>query len=314
MGVARAQAQISQPTAISRYRVVHGWPVVPEGRVLGSVAGCAVDSHDDVFVFHRNDRTWPDSDELSTTPIALPTVTLFDGRSGEVLAEWGENQFAMPHGLSVDANDNVWVTDVALQQVFKFSHDGKLLLTVGERGVAGNDATHFNRPTKVAVAADGSFFVSDGYRNTRVVKFSPQGKFLFQWGTPGTGPSQFNLPHCIAMDSAERIDVCDRTNGRVQIFDPTGKYLTEWKGEAIGRPYDATVARNGSVFMASNGPMHHSWVVVLRQDGTVLEKVGRWGNYDGQFEEAHCVAVAKDGSLYVGDIIGGRIQKFVPER
>ncbi len=253
------------------------------------------------------------------SPIALPTVTLFDGRTGNIIAEWGENRFAMPHGLSVDAMDNVWVTDVALQQVFKLSHEGKLLLTIGEPGIAGSDSSHFNRPTKVAIAADGSFFVSDGYRNTRVAKFSPAGKFLSQWGTPGAGPGQFNLPHCIVTDKSGRVYVCDRTNNRVQIFDPSGKYVTQWKGDAIGRPFDATVASDGTVFIASNyypagRPERHSWVTVLRQDGTVSAKVGRWGNYDGQFQEAHCIAAGKDGSLYVGDIIGERIQKFVRDR
>ncbi len=194
----------AQVAGDSEYQVVHGWPVLPEGRVLGSVAGCAVDSQDNVFVFHRNARTWPSSSELSTDPIALPTVTVFDGRTGHVLQEWGENRFAMPHGLSVDRGDNVWLTDVALQQIFKFSHDGKLLLTLGERGVAGSYATHFNPPTEVAVAADGSFFVSDGYRNTRVMKFSPTGQLLFQWGTKGNGPGQFDLPHSVTLNDRGR--------------------------------------------------------------------------------------------------------------
>jgi peptidylamidoglycolate lyase len=316
LAVAGAPTQHAQPTSSSRYHVVHGWPVLPEGRVLGSVAGCAVDSHDNVFVFHRNDRTWPDSDELVTTPIARPTITVFDGRTGRVLADWGENRFAMPHGLSVDRNDNVWVTDVALQQVFKFSHDGQLLLTVGERGMAGNDATHFNQPTEVAVAADGSFYVSDGYRNTRVMKFSPTGAFLFQWGTKGSGPGEFDLPHGAAVDRTGRVYVSDRTNSRVQIFDPSGHYIGEWKGKDIGRPYDVALASNGTAFIADGGdqpqkPPDRSGVAVVRPDGSVIERFGRWGNYDGQFEMAHCVAVAKDGSVYVGDITGGRVQKFV---
>lgn len=311
-----APAQVFQPMPSAGYDVVHGWPVLPEGRVLGSVAGCAVDSHDNVFVFHRNDRTWPASDELLTTPIALPTVTLFDGRTGKVLAEWGENRFAMPHGLSVDRDDNVWLTDVALQQIFKFSHDGKPLLTVGERGIPGNDAVHFNRPTEVAVAGDGSFFVSDGYRNTRVMKFSPEGTLLFQWGTKGAVPGQFDLPHGVTLDRTGRVYVSDRSNARVQIFDASGKYIREWKGKDIGRPYDVAIAPDGTVFIADGGdqpdmPPDRSAAVVVHPDGSVIERFGRWGNYDGQFQMAHCVAVGKDGSVYVGDITGGRVQKFV---
>lgn len=308
--------QHAQTAADSRYHVVHGWPVLPEGRDLGAVAGVGIDSHENVIVFHRNERTWPDSDELLTKPIGLPTVTIFDGRTGRVMAEWGENRFAMPHGLTVDRNDNVWLTDVALQQVYKFSHDGQLLLTLGERGVAGNDATHFNRVTDVAVAADGSFFVSDGYRNSRVVKFSPTGAFLLQWGTKGSGPGQFEVPHGIAVDQKGQVYVADRENDRVQIFDGSGHFISEWKGQHIGRPYDLRFASDGTVFIADGGtqpegPPYRSGVAVLRPDGSVIERFGRWGNYDGQFEMAHAVAVARDGSVYIADITGKRVQKFV---
>jgi peptidylamidoglycolate lyase len=121
---------------------------------------------------------------------------------GKSNCRWPENLFAMPHGLTIDAHDNVWLTDVALQQVYKFSPEGQLLLTLGERGVAGADLAHFNRPTAVAVAGDGSPYVSDGYNNSRVMKFSADGKFLFQWGTKGSGPGQFDLPHWVAIACA----------------------------------------------------------------------------------------------------------------
>ena len=312
VGASSAEAPLRAPAP--GYHVVHGWPVLPEGRILGSVSGCAVDSHDDVLVFHRNERIWPDSDVLSVVPITQPTVTLFDGRTGRVVADWGANFFAMPHGLSVDRNDNLWLTDVALQQVFKFSHDGKPLLTIGERAIAGDDMRHFNRPTEVAVAADGSFYISDGYINTRVMKFSPNGTFLLQWGTKGVGPGQFDLPHGVALDEVGRVYVSDRGNARVQIFDPTGKYIGEWKGKDIGRPYDVAIAADGTVVIADGGdeaPPDRSGVVLLRRDGSVRQRFGRWGNYDGQFEVAHCVAVSRSGAVYVGDMTGGRIQKFV---
>ena len=215
------------------YHVVHGWPILPEGETLGAVAGVAVDSHQRVFVFHRSGRTWPDSDELDPTPIPRPTITVFDGRSGAVLARWGSGLFAMPHGLTIDEHDNVWLTDAALQQIYKFSNDGHLLLARGERGVAGSDPDHFDRPTAVAVAHDGSFYVSDGYRNTRVMKFSSTGDFLFQWGTKGTGPAQFDLPHWVALDGAGNVYVADRENARVQIFNSSGAYLTQWKSPIL---------------------------------------------------------------------------------
>lgn len=301
------------------YHVVHGWPQLPPGRDLGGVAGVGVDAHGDVFVFHRNDRVWPASDVLSTKLIALPTVTVFDGRTGKILSEWGANTFAMPHGLTVDARGHVWLTDVALQQVYEYSHDGHLLMTRGTRGVAGDDSTHFNRPTKVAVARDGSFYVSDGYRNTRIMKFSPTGKFLFQWGTPGDKPGQFNLPHCVRLDRHSRVYVCDRSNARVQVFDAQGHFLAQWKGAGIGRPYDLAIAPDGDVIIADGGdqpnaPPDRSGVALVGPDGKVVDRFGRWGNYDGEFEMAHDIAVGPDGAVYVGDITGRRIQKLVPDK
>lgn len=307
----------ARETAWVGYHVVHGWPQLPKGRDLGAVSGVGVDSHGNVFVFHRNDRTWPASNILSTQPIVLPTVTVFDGRTGRIISEWGSNTFAMPHGLTVDAHDNIWLTDVALQQVYEYSHDGRLLMTLGVRGVAGNDSTHFNRPTEVAVAPDGSFYVSDGYRNTRVMKFSRTGRFLFQWGTPGRGPGQFDLPHSVTLDRQGRVYVSDRSNGRVQIFDGTGHFLAQWKNAEIGRPYDLAIAPDGSAFVADGGdqpksPPDRSGVAVVSPVGTVLGRLGRWGNQDGEFEMAHDIAIGPGGALYVGDITGRRIQKFLP--
>ena len=156
----------------------------PRERVIGK---------DNAFFLERGGRKWPDSDVLDQTPIAGPTVFRFEGRTGRLLGIWGRNAFALPHGLTVDLKDNIWVTDVAWHQVFKFSHDGRLLLTLGERGKPGDDSSHFNRPTEVAVAPDESFYVSDGYGNSRVLKFAADGTFLFQWGTKGKEPGQLDV-------------------------------------------------------------------------------------------------------------------------
>lgn len=297
----------------SSYSVVHGWPILPAGSVLGSVSGVDVDRNNRVHVFHRSGRLWPHSDVLDTTPIAQPTVTIFDGDTGHVVRRWGANRFAMPHGLTVDAHGNTFVTDVALQQVLKFAPDGTLLVALGERGVAGNDSKHFNRPTAVAVLDDGSFFVSDGYRNTRVLKFSASGQFQFQWGSKGSAPGQFDLPHDVFVEDG-RIYVADRSNARVQVFDMYGKYIEQWRSSTIGRPYSVAV-REGRAYIADGGdqpenPPDRSALVIADRHGENALRVGRFGNYDGQFEMAHDLALGPDGSVYVGDITGGRIQKF----
>ena len=181
-----------------------------------------------------------------------PSSSSTDER-GRLLKKWGETLFALPHSVTVDRQDNIWVTDVAWHQVFKFSPDGTLVLTLGERGVAGDDGSHFNRPTDVAVAPDGSFYVSDGYGNNRVVKFGPDGKFLSQWGTKGTAPGQFDLPHGIALDAAGRVFVVDRRNARVQVFDRSGHYLSQLKGTPFVEPQDIAIGSDGAAFVTDIG-------------------------------------------------------------
>ena len=304
----------AEPLPNPNYHVVHGWPALPEGRVLGSAAGIAVNSKDEVLVFHRANRVW--SEPLPLTPIELPTIAVFDAKTGRFLREWGAKQFAMPHGLSVDDHDNIWVTDVALQQVFKFNPDGRLLMTLGERGVAGADDSHFNRPTAVAVLPDGSFYVADGYINTRVIKFSPSGRFLFQWGRPGSGPGEFSTPHAIAVDKAGLVYVADRENDRVQVFSDKGRFIRQIRSPEIGRPYGLAMLPNDRMVVADGGEqpasgLDRSGAAVVTSGGRVAQRFGRYGNYDGQFRMAHAVAVDASGDVFVVDITGQRVQKFV---
>ena len=305
-------APISSHTE-NAYRVVHGWPTLPAGFVLGPAAGVAVDSKGHVWVFQRGNRVW--QEPLSLEPISYPTVIQFDGSSGKVLNMWGAGSFAMPHGLTVDDQDNVWLTDVALHQVFKFSPVGKLLLTIGEPGVAGNDKRHFNRPTDIAVLPDGSFYVSDGYRNTRVAKFSANGDFEFQWGAPGKNAGEFDTPHGIAVDLQGNVYVADRENDRVQVFDAKGVFLKQWRSAEMGRPYGLTLLPGAIAAVVDGGeqpetPPDRSGVSIVRQDGTVSERFGRFGNQDGQFRMGHDVAADAQGNLYIVDIAGQRVQKF----
>lgn len=312
-----AGAGVAQPPPLPGYQVVHGWPQLPEGRVLGAAAGVGVNAAGEVFVFHRGGRTW--SEPLPLDAIKAPTVAVFDGRTGRLLREWGAGALAMPHGLTVDGRGDVWLTDVALHQVFKFSPDGRLLMTLGERGVPGADAGHFNRPTDVAVLPDGSFYVSDGYRNTRVAKFAVDGRFLFQWGRPGKGPGEFNTPHGIDVDAEGRVYVADRENDRVQVFDGQGRFLRQVRSAEAGRPYGVAVLPGGRLAIADGGDQprggpDRSGLAIVDGEGRVAQRLGRFGNQDGQFRMAHDVAVDAAGAIYVVDIAGQRVQKFAPGR
>jgi peptidylamidoglycolate lyase len=310
-----AGASPAQQNPADPYSVVHGWPVLPDGMVLGQVSGVAVDSHNHVFVFHRAENSWAAD---KTHPITAPTILCFDGASGKLLSSWGENRFLEPHGLRVDAHDNVWVTDRALQQVFKFSHDGKLLLTIGTERVSGVDATHFDKPTDIAFASDGSIYVSDGYGNNRVAKFSSDGKFLFDWGHKGQGPGEFDLPHSVAVDAQGNVYVADRSNARIQVFDAHGKFLKDWKSPELGRPWSLTIGPDNLLYVVDGGDLKpagpdRGQLLKLDLSGKILAKWSRFGNYDGQIYWGHDLAVGKDAAVYVGDVYHGmRVQKFVP--
>ena len=312
-----AQQPQSTESAPNKYQVIHGWPQLPEGTLLGQVSGVGVDSHNHVFVFRRAENSVVAGKPASNTRMASPAVLMFDGATGGLVSAWGEKRFILPHGLTVDRQDNIWLTDIAFHQVFKFDHSGKLLLTVGESGVPGLDNAHFNKPTDVAVANDGSFYVSDGYGNNRIVKLSSEAKFLLEWGTKGTGPGQFDLPHGIALDSSGKVYVADRSNARLQIFDSNGKYLAEWKGPEFGRPWAVRVGPDGFAYVVDGGdlasaPPDRARVLIVDLKGKVVDSFGRFGNYDGQFVWPHDVAIGNAGAVYVGDVLTGmRVQKFV---
>jgi peptidylamidoglycolate lyase len=296
------------------YRVVHGWPALPENEMLDEVSAVAVDRSDNVLVLTRAGRKWPESGKLDTSAIRKPTIFLFDGASGRLLNRWGASVFALPHSITVDKQGDIWVADVALHQVFKFSAVGKLLMTLGERAKPGKDATHFNRPSDVAIASDGSVFVSDGYGNSRVMKFSSSGKFLLAWGSRGSGTGQFNLPHGITVDRRGRVFVDDRENARIQCFDTNGRFLFAWKGPPFVSPQDVKLGSSGRSYVVEAGneaPPDESGILVLGSDGSLLERIGRYGNYDGQFVGPHWVAVDSAESVYVADFEGRRVQKFV---
>lgn len=214
------------------------------------------------------------------------------------------------------------MTDIGRHQVIKFSHGGELLMAVGARDVPGDDARHFNRPTDVAIAPNGEFWVADGYGNSRVVRFSARGEYVTEWGRKGDKPGEFDTPHGITLDRQGRLYVADRGNARIQVFDGNGKLLAVWKSEELGRPWGVEVGPDGYLYVADGGDIHlepgpyeRNRALKLDLDGRIVAKWGSFGSYDGQFYWAHDIAVGPKGEVYVGDVYWGmRVQKFVPSR
>ena len=284
-----------------KYEVVHGWPSLPEGYALGQVVGVDVDSQNRVWVFHR----------------AARPVLCIDGDTGEVLSSFGDDLFENEHGLAVDGEDNVWLTDADTHVVQKYSPEGELLMTLGVKGESGEDEERFNKPTDVEVAPDGSVYVTDGYGNNRVVKLDSDGKFVTAWGIKGTGDGEFDTPHGIAIDGEGQVYIADRGNSRVQVFDADGKFLSEWKSDEIGRPWGVDITADGNVVVADGGDLTNTaydrnGALLMTTEGEVIERWGSYGSQDGQFYWAHDIAAGPDGAVYVTDVnVGMRVQKFV---
>ena len=252
-----ALAQSDPNSAPNPYREDTGWAKHGAGRNFGSTPGLALDRDGkSLWVF---DRCGGNTCENSN----IDPVTKYDA-TGKIVTTFGAKMFVRPHGVSADAEGNVWVTDgvgVAPKDgkpgkghtVMKLSPEGKVLLTLGTPGVTGADGSHFNAPSDVLIAPNGDIFVADGHgekTNARIVKFDKTGKFIKAWGKEGTATGEFNEPHGLAMDSAGRLFVADRANSRIQIFDQDGKFLAEWK--QFGRPSGIAIDKNDVLYVADS--------------------------------------------------------------
>lgn len=303
-GIAQSPRDVSpQATAVA------GWPNIPPDAQFGQVSAVDVDADGRVFVLHRAGREW--SEPFPTETIAEPTVFMFDGASGKLIARWGAGDFIMPHGLSIDPEGKVWITDVGREQVFRYSPEGRLELTLGERGKPGDDARHFGRPTDIAFAGD-EVFISDGYRNHRVAVFDRQGRFLRQWGEQGDGIAGLELPHAIAIGT-DKAYVADRENGRIQVTDLGGKVLANWTNDpANGHPYSLKVLADGrlvSIEGRDSADRSGATIRMWRPDGMV-ERSADIALPGEQASLGHDIAVGGNGMAYVADVYGNRVVKF----
>lgn len=274
--------------SIPRYQPVADWPRLPPQSKFGDVVAVATDAADRVYVFHRGKQP----------------IMVFD-KSGKFLHSWGDDRIDTAHGLRVDGSGNVWITDIGTHLVTKFDSQGKVLLTLGKKDEPGEGRDQFNEPADVAIAPAGEIFVADGYGNSRVVKFTKDGKYIKEWGKKGTGEGEFDLPHTICLDGKGRVYVGDRENNRVQVFDGEGKFLAQWK--ECGAPYGLFFA--GDRMLLADGRANA--VKVLDLQGKIIGRWGEKGSAAGQFTLPHWVCVDSQGAVYVADSENQRVQKFV---
>lgn len=275
------------------YKVVPGWAKLPKGMNLGECSGVTVDGRDHVWVFNRGNH---------------PVIEFDQG--GNMVQAWPDVKVVSSHGMRVSPDGSVWGVDVKGHVVFQYDRDGRIHMVLGARqGTPGANDSHdaFNEPTGIAFAPDGSFFITDGYVNSRVVKFNRDGEYLMHWGKKGTGDGEFNLVHDVVIDSRGLLYVADRTNQRVQIFDQQGKFLGKWTG--IGAPWGLHYARSENAIYMCDGLNNR--VVKLDMEGRVVGTFGSYGKAPGKLDFAHNIAVDSTGAIYVAEIKNWRVQKFV---
>jgi DNA-binding beta-propeller fold protein YncE len=280
------------------YELVDDWAKLPEGESFIDVCGIAIGREDRVYVLTRGSHP----------------VMVFD-REGHLVSSWGISYFGRAHGSCIGPDGSIYCTDDGNHTVTKFDAQGNVLLVLGTKGKASDTGYRpssdffeslasitrggppFNRPTGVALSSSGEIYVSDGYGNARVHKFSQRGGLLFSWGEPGPGPGQFRLPHSVRVDAHDRVWVPDRENSRIQIFDDKGKFLAQWTD--LLRPTDLCI-NGGAVYVSELCRR----ISIFTLDGKLLT---RWGNEshdvrDPLFLAPHAIAVDSSGDIYCGEV------------
>ncbi|XP_050427193.1 peptidyl-alpha-hydroxyglycine alpha-amidating lyase 1-like [Adelges cooleyi] len=305
---------------------------------IGHISGVSVSKDGLVHIFHRANRQWDQTTFLDNNvysdkgqgPISSPTVVVLDPNNGTVINRWGANRFFMPHGITVDHEDNVWLTDVALHQVFKFGPITKncsenLLMVLGVRFEPGNELNNFCKPTSVAVTTNGEFYVADGYCNSRIIKFSADGRVLLEWGrsTKVSGelivpPYQLWIPHALTLaEDKGLICVADRENSRVLCFSiDNGTFQFEIVSTMFQRVFSVAYSPiAGGLFYIINDRnsdvISESLVEGFVVNATSLNLIGRFHPADNQFSRPHDMAASPDGkSVYVVELVPSHVWKF----
>ncbi len=318
----------------SPYRLVDGWAKLPSGREMGAVGKVTVDPDGrHIWAVIRCDAG---GDRFGSECLDsdLDPVVKFDPE-GNAVESFGSGMFIWPHGIDVDGDGNVWVTDAVSSgnipegdrrghQVIKFSPQGRVLMTLGTPGMEGSGPNGFTSPSDVAVAENGDVFIADGHGgngNNRVVKFSPTGQFLLAWGRTGYAPGEFRTLHAIDIDAQGRVFVGDRSNNRIQIFDQDGNHLATWT--QFGRPSGIAFDENGRIYVAdseSDDVQNPGWEMGIRigdaATGWITEFIPYlWGDpRETAGNGAEFVAVDGAGNLYGGEPRPRKLQKYVRVR
>lgn len=308
------------------YRTVEGWARMPEGRTWGSTSAVAID-RDGVSIWVAERCA-----ENSCVDSNLDPVLKFDS-TGRLVTSFGAGLILSPHGIDVDGEGNVWVTDCACtggsardstrgHQVFKFSPAGRLLMTLGTKGGA-REPGHFYQPNDVLIAPNGDIYVADGHSsregaNARILKFTKDGTLIATWGRRGTGPGEFDQPHALAMDSQGRLFVGDRSNNRIQILDQNGTFLAEWK--QFSRPSGLYIDRNDMLYVADSesgsvAPANAAWKRGIRigsaRDGSVTAFIPDPSETTRGTSAAEGVAVDALGNIYGAEVGPRALKRYV---
>ena len=333
-----------QTVPVIPFTSVPNWPDLPNGQNFGEVPGVSVDSKGNVYVFSRS------SPAVAGPAYGAAAGQLFEfDQNGKFIREIGKGLygFAEAHSVRIDKNDNIWAIDKGSDMIIEFNQAGRVVMVFGRKKEADENPTgwahvnpplppqesSFREPTDIAWDSNGNIYITDGYINSRVAKFDKNGDYVKMWGSPGTGPGQFNLPHSIVIDKDDNVYVGDRSNHRVQVFDTDGNFKRMFEvdvppdlstkstngntptGDAlkaqIGAPNSLCIPPDNPNVMFLGESTYPGRIFKLKLDGTVLGVIGKSGRLLGEFSGAHALACPSEHLIYAAETSNWRVQKLI---